>query len=54
MPNLGIATDTVFKFKSEMSDPGYTGLPDLAFSTAGGKEIAVSPNSSTGGGTHLT
>lgn len=54
MPNLGIATNTVFKFKSEMSDPGYTDLPDLASTTAGGKEIAVTPNSSTGGGIHLT
>lgn len=54
MPNLGIATNTLFKFKSEMSDPGYAGLPDLASTTAGGKEIAVTPNSSTGGGIHLT
>lgn len=37
-----------------MSDPGYAGLPDLAFTTAGRKEIAVTPNSSTGVGIHLT
>lgn len=49
MPNLGIATNTVFK--SEMSDPG---LPDLASTITGGKEIAVTPNLSTGGGIHLT
>lgn len=51
MPNLGTATNIVFKFKSEMSDPG---LPDLASTTAGGKEVAVTPNLSTGGGIHLT
>lgn len=51
MPNLGIATNIVFKSKSEMSDPG---LPDLASTTAGGKEITVTPNLSTGGGIHLT
>lgn len=51
MPNLGIATNMVFKSKSEMSDPG---LPDFASTTAGGKEITVTPNLSTGGGIHLT
>lgn len=51
MPNLGIVTNIVFKFKSEMSDPG---LPDLASTIAGGKEIAVTPNLSTGEGIHLT
>lgn len=51
MPNLGISTNSVFKFKS---DPGYAVLPDLASTTAGVKEIAVAPNSSTGSGIHLT
>lgn len=51
MPNLGIVTNRVFKFKSEISNPG---LPDLASTIAGGKEIAMAPNLSTGGGIHLT
>lgn len=51
MPNLGIATNIVLKFKSEMSD---LGLLDLASTTAGGKQISVTPNLSTGGGIHLT